>query len=121
MQRAGVWTIVVFLALAPALAADSGSAEPAPRGLSEAERAGVELAAAYLQRGPQAWWERLAAAAPLRRLGQEVALDEIAVRAGPADGATWQLLTPARDRSRAGGLRPGLSFGARRDADSPIW
>jgi len=108
MRRAGFWMVVLLLALAPALAADGDPAEPAPRGLSEAERAGVELAAAYLQRGPEAWWERLAAGSPLRRLGHEIALDEIAVRAGPADGATWQLLTPARDD--AGRAVFGLDF-----------
>jgi len=67
---------------------------PEPRELTPAERAAVELAAAYMERGPEAWWDRLAADAPLRRLGREAALEEIGVRAGPADGATWQLLTP---------------------------
>ena len=67
---------------------------PRPRQLSEAERAAVELVAAYFQGGPVAWWEELAADAPLRRLGREAAMQEIGVRAGPADGATWQLLTP---------------------------
>ena len=67
---------------------------PKPRQLSEAERAAVELVAAYFQGGPVAWWEELAADAPLRRLGREAAIQEIGVRAGPADGATWQLLTP---------------------------
>ncbi len=67
---------------------------PKPRQLSEAERAAVELVAAYFQGGPVAWWEELAADAPLRRLGREAAMREIGVRAGPADGATWQLLTP---------------------------
>src|SRR4051812_44929317 len=67
---------------------------PKPRELSAAERAAVELVAAYFQGGPVAWWEELAADAPLRRLGREAAMEEIGVRAGPADGATWQLLTP---------------------------
>ena len=67
---------------------------PKPRELSEAERAAVGLAADYLQRGSEAWWERLSAHAPLRLLGREAALAEIGVRAGPADGASWQLLTP---------------------------
>ncbi len=67
---------------------------PKPRQLSEAERAAAGMAAEYLQRGPEAWWEKLAANAPLRRLGREAALEEIGVRAGPADGASWQLLTP---------------------------
>jgi hypothetical protein len=67
---------------------------PEPRELTPAERAAVELAAAYLERGPEAWWDRLAADAPLRQLEREAALEEIGVRAGPTDGATWQLLTP---------------------------
>jgi tetratricopeptide (TPR) repeat protein len=67
---------------------------PKPRELSEAERAAVGLAADYLQRGAEAWWEKLSANAPLRRLERGAALEEIGVRAGPADGASWQLLTP---------------------------
>jgi hypothetical protein len=67
---------------------------PRPRELSEAERAAVELATAYFQGGPEAWWDSLAAGAPLRRLGRAAALEEIGVRAGPVDGVTWQLLTP---------------------------
>jgi tetratricopeptide (TPR) repeat protein len=88
----------------PAGARDAGSldASATPRELSEAERAAVDLAVAYLQKGPSAWWDRLAAGAPLRRLGRADALDEIAARVGPADGATWQLLTPGRaDPQRA--------------------
>ncbi len=84
---------------APVSSAGSGGKEPLgelprPRELSEAERAAVGLAADYLQRGPEAWWEQLSANAPLRRLGRAAALEEIGVRAGPADGASWQLLTP---------------------------
>ncbi|HEY2290680.1 MAG TPA: hypothetical protein VGM86_08265 [Thermoanaerobaculia bacterium] len=67
---------------------------PKPRELSEAERAAVGLAADYLQRGSEAWWEKLSANAPLRRLGRAAALEEIGVRAGPSDGASWALLTP---------------------------
>ncbi|MFL6263429.1 MAG: hypothetical protein ACJ76Y_27370 [Thermoanaerobaculia bacterium] len=67
---------------------------PKPRELSEAERAAVGLAADYLQRGPEAWWEKLSASSPLRRLGRGPALEEIGVRAGPSDGASWELLTP---------------------------
>jgi hypothetical protein len=67
---------------------------PQPRELSAAERAAAELAAAYFAHGPEAWWDRLAADAPLRKLGREAALEEIGVRAGPADGSSWQLLTP---------------------------
>ncbi|HZF14024.1 MAG TPA: hypothetical protein VFE33_34960, partial [Thermoanaerobaculia bacterium] len=94
----------VFLVLAPMVA--GAQALPVktakPRDLSEAERAAVELAAAYLQGGPAAWWERLAAGSPIRRSGREAALAEIAARVGPADGATWQLLTPGHaDPERA--------------------
>lgn len=87
---------MLALALAGTEAMAQPPAEPAakPRDLSEAELAAVHLAAAYLHRGPAAWWEKLAAGAPLRRLGRESALLEIAVRAGQAEGATWQLLTP---------------------------
>jgi hypothetical protein len=67
---------------------------PRPREFSEAERAAVGLAADYLQRGSEAWWEKLSAGAPLRRLGRAAALEEIGVRAGPSDGASWELLTP---------------------------
>ncbi|HSF38346.1 MAG TPA: hypothetical protein VLT87_01055 [Thermoanaerobaculia bacterium] len=82
-------------ALAAPQGAPAGAEKPAtPRELSDAEIAAVQLAAAYLQRGPAAWWERLAADAPLRRVGREAALAEIAIRSGPAEGATWQLLTP---------------------------
>ena len=117
-QRAGLGRIVsgvalLAMVLAPAgalgsppakRAGDAGPAETAakPRELSAVERAAVELAVAYLQRGPEAWWDRLAAGSPLRRLGHDAALDEIAARVGPADGSTWQLLTPGRpDAERA--------------------
>ncbi len=65
-----------------------------PRAVSAAERAAVEMAAGFLQQGPEALWPRLAPASPLRKLGHASALREIAARVGPADGATWQLLTP---------------------------
>ncbi|HEY2737085.1 MAG TPA: tetratricopeptide repeat protein [Thermoanaerobaculia bacterium] len=88
----------------PAGSRDTGSltASATPRELSEAERAAVDFAVDYLQKGPAAWWDRLAAGAPLRRLGRAEALDQIAARVGPADGATWRLLTPGRaDPQRA--------------------
>jgi hypothetical protein len=106
MRRAGVWGTILFLAwigspilagAQPAPPAGPKDDLPTPRPLTEAERAAVELGVAYLQSGPQAWWDHLASSSPLRRLGREIALDEIAVRVGPADGATWQLLTPARN------------------------
>ena len=94
-------SLVLALALAgagPVFAQPGGGGpleSPAkPRELSEAERAAVKLAVAYLQRGPEAWWERLADGAPLRRLGRPAALAEIAARVGPSEGAAWQLVTP---------------------------
>jgi hypothetical protein len=81
---------------------------PAPRELSPAERAAVELATAYFERGPEAWWERLADGAPLKRLGREAALREIEARVGPADGAAWQLHTPVRADPQAAVL--GVEF-----------
>jgi tetratricopeptide (TPR) repeat protein len=65
-----------------------------PRELSDAERAAVEIAAAYLRGGAEAVWQRLSKDSPLRRLDRPEALREIAARLGPADGSTWQLLTP---------------------------
>src|SRR5436305_4355453 len=63
----------------------------APRPLSEAERQAAVLAAEYLDRGPAAWWDRLASGSPLRRLGREAALAEIEVRAGSPAGADWEI------------------------------
>src|SRR5436305_66107 len=93
----------VFLILASAVVgAPLPEKTVQPRDLSAAERAAVELAAGYLQGGPAAWWERLAATSPMRRSGREAGLNEIAARVGPADGATWQLLTPGHpDPERA--------------------
>jgi len=67
----------------------------APRPLSPAEDQAVRLVARVFQAGSQAWWENLSRDAPLRRLGREQALQEIAVRIGPTRGARWRLLTPA--------------------------
>jgi hypothetical protein len=112
ISRLATFLALVSLALAPgrlpALASPPGVKIPLkepvreakPRELSDAERAAVELAVAYLERGPAAWWERLATGSPLRTLGRNAALQEIAARVGPADGATWQLLTPGRSDSR---------------------
>ncbi|HEY4595762.1 MAG TPA: hypothetical protein VIJ02_05125, partial [Thermoanaerobaculia bacterium] len=59
--------------------------------MSEAERQAAALAAEYLDRGPAAWWDRLASGSPLRKLGREAALAEIEVRAGSPAGAEWEL------------------------------
>ncbi|HEX4498032.1 MAG TPA: hypothetical protein VIE43_20315 [Thermoanaerobaculia bacterium] len=97
---AAFFLALVLTGAAPAPPAGGSPGKPAlgvipqPRELSPAERAAAELAAAYFARGPEAWWDRLAADAPLRKLGREAALEEIGVRAGPADGSSWQLLTP---------------------------
>jgi hypothetical protein len=80
--------LALFLAL-PRLALAAPS--EAPRPLSEAERQAAVLAAEYLDRGPAAWWDRLASGSPLRRLGREAALAEIEVRAGSPAGAEWDL------------------------------
>jgi len=91
---------LVLTAAGPAVAApgDDGADAladlPKPREVSPAERAAVELAVAYLHGGAETWWERLAAGSPLRQLGHDGAVEEIAVRAGPGEGATWQLVTP---------------------------
>ena len=99
--RSRFCSLIVALALVgagPAFAAPGGGNplenQARPRELSEAERAAVGMAVAYFQRGPEAWWERLASNAPLRRLGRPAALAEIAARVGPREGATWQLVTP---------------------------
>ena len=71
----------------------AGSAVAAPRPISEAERAAVQIAVDYLNRGPQAVAEQLAAASPLRRLPPPTQLEEIEVRLGPPAGAVWELQT----------------------------
>jgi tetratricopeptide (TPR) repeat protein len=63
----------------------------AVRPISDAEHAGVRIAADYLSRGPAAIRENLSPDSPLRTLPN---LDkEIEVRAGPREGAQWQLQT----------------------------
>jgi tetratricopeptide (TPR) repeat protein len=96
---AAFW-ILALLAIGPGAAAwqvrdtkpPLGPVEP--RELSDAERAAVEIAAAYLYGGSEAVWQRLSKDSPLRRLDRPEALREIAARLGPADGSAWQLLTP---------------------------
>ena len=85
---------LAFLTL-PGLAL--AAAPEAPRALSAAERQAVVLAAEYLDRGPAAWWDHLARASPLRRLGREAALAEIEVRAGAPAGAEWALEAAPRE------------------------
>lgn len=63
----------------------------APRPLSDAERAAVQVMTAYLSRGPAAVVEQLSAASPLRK--SPALHDEIEARLGPPTGATWELQT----------------------------
>ncbi|HEY2291850.1 MAG TPA: hypothetical protein VGM86_14210, partial [Thermoanaerobaculia bacterium] len=98
----GSWglALALFLALSrPGLAAPE-----APRPLSEAERQAVALAAEYLDRGPAAWWDRLASGSPLRKLGREAALAEIEVRAGSPAGAEWDLAASPEGTSSRGAV-----------------
>ncbi|HTG32214.1 MAG TPA: hypothetical protein VLB76_04735 [Thermoanaerobaculia bacterium] len=88
---------LAFLTLPGLALAAPAPAPEAPRALSEAERQAVVLAAEYLDRGPAAWWDRLARNSPLRRLGREAALAEIEVRAGAPAGAEWALEAAPRE------------------------
>jgi tetratricopeptide (TPR) repeat protein len=84
ISRAAVGLLAVLL---------GGSALAAPRPISEAERAAVQIAVDYLNRGPQAVAEQLAATSPLRGLPPASQLEEIEVRLGPPAGAAWELQT----------------------------
>ena len=72
--------------------------------MSDAERAAVEVALAFAERGPEAIRERLAPEAPLATLDREAALAEISARLGSREGATWTLETPSLD------LGPGAAL-----------
>lgn len=72
-----------------------------PRPIHDAEREAVGIAAAFLERGPEALWDRLAKDAPLRALQKEDALAELDARTGPRDGATWTLQTTEGNRDAA--------------------
>ena len=63
------------------------------RPLSEPERQAVRLAVSYIEDGAESWWVALSSRSPLRALGHDAALREIEVRAGPAEGAHWELRT----------------------------
>ncbi len=80
-----------WLWMASGIAAET----PAPRPISEAEGAAVALAVDYLTEGPDSWWPYLSRQSPLRALGRKAAKREIAVRCGPAKGATWRLQASA--------------------------
>jgi hypothetical protein len=81
--------------LAILLFAVSATAQPRP--INEAEREAVMMAASFLDRGPEALYERLAPDAPLRALPTQQALQELAARTGPHAGARWSLQTASRD------------------------
>src|SRR4051794_38920418 len=92
------------LALLVALPRLGLAAPEGPRPLSEAERQAAALAAEYLDRGPAAWWDRLASGSPLRKLGREAALAEIEVRAGSPAGAEWDLAASPEGTSSRGAV-----------------
>ena len=71
-------------------AASEGAAS---RPISQAERAAVQFAINYLEKGPSALWNALSPGSPLRSLKRDEALREIEVRAGPSIGSTWSLET----------------------------
>ena len=86
-----------FVLLGLLLAVPSSAEEGSPRLLSAAEGEAVAMAAAYLSDGPEAWWPRLAEDSPLRQLDQATGMAAIEVRAGPPDGARWQLRTVSQE------------------------
>ncbi|HSP15031.1 MAG TPA: hypothetical protein VLV78_09785 [Thermoanaerobaculia bacterium] len=63
------------------------------RPISEAERAAVDHALAYLSGGPDALVQRLSSTSPIRKLGDADAAKEIEVRLGPAANTKWELQT----------------------------
>ena len=88
-------TSTLLLLLAIVLPLHAKKVAEAPRELSDAERAGFQLALDYFEEGPSAWWDQLASSAPLRELGREAALAEIEVRVGATPEASWTMRTPA--------------------------
>jgi hypothetical protein len=73
------------------------SATAQPRAINDAEREAVVVVASFLDRGPEALYERLAPDAPFRALPRDQALQELAARTGPHAGARWSLQTASRD------------------------
>jgi hypothetical protein len=89
-----LFSLALTLALTLVGPPPAAAAVPEVRPISDAERRAVELAVLYLDGGPTAWWPEIASASPLRDMGKEAAVGEIAVRAGPPGGARWLLQTP---------------------------
>lgn len=69
------------------------TASAEPRAINAPEREAVVIVAAFLSQGPVALERRLSPDAPLRALTREEALQELAVRTGPKNGARWTLQT----------------------------
>ena len=88
--RRAMVALCALLTAATVLAAND---RIAPRPISGAERAAVEIAAGYLSRGPAAVIERLSPSSPLRRIAARDLPAEIETRLGPNAGAKWQLAT----------------------------
>ncbi len=94
------------------IALAAGPLGAAPRPLTEAETAALGLATRYLSGGAAAWWDELAEAAPLRRLGREAAEAEIEVRAGSVEGSRWTLQTAVEADADAAFIRIEYPTGA---------
>ncbi len=86
MWRTCITLVIVSMAALPLPASEV-------RAISDAERAAVDHAAAYLSAGPEALVARLSSSSPLRNLPAAEAAKEIEVRLGPPSGATWELQT----------------------------
>jgi len=74
-------------------AAFFGSVRGDVRPLSAAEKAAVEVAAAYLSGGAERIADRLSATSPLRQLPESGRAAELEARIGPPDGTRWELQT----------------------------
>ncbi len=100
-QRRGFFGLPCLLGLVLAgLSSQTAQGAPviiAPQPISDAERAAVELALAYVDGGAGAWWPRLAKDAPLRALGEAAARQELESRLGRAGEASWELETLLAD------------------------
>ncbi|MEO8195460.1 MAG: hypothetical protein ABI689_01930 [Thermoanaerobaculia bacterium] len=103
MRATFLFSVLAGAAFSGALLAGTAP-DAAPRPISDAERAAVELARDFALRGPDAVWERLDPQAPLFVLGHDAAVLEISARLGSREGATWTLETPDPAYGRAAAL-----------------
>jgi tetratricopeptide (TPR) repeat protein len=108
LTRSALRPQVLVLALL-FLPGPAGALPEGVRPLTEAERQAALLVTGYLEKGPAAWWDRLASGSPLRKLGREAALAEIEVRAGSPAGAEWSLEASPEEISGHGAAF-GVSF-----------